>query len=101
MSPATSVSRPLVALGSPSRPHVYFNWAPERSPWATAADMQKQGGLLVWPAADNAGTPPAELKAQFPALVPEVPRSFARPVQGLLPLIRLGWAVLRPQAAAR
>jgi len=91
----------LVALGSPSRPHVYFNWAPERSPWATAADMQKQGGLLVWPAADNAGTPPAELKAQFPALVPEVPRSFARPVQGLLPLIRLGWAVLRPQAAAR
>jgi 4-amino-4-deoxy-L-arabinose transferase-like glycosyltransferase len=91
----------LVALGSPSRPHVYFNWAPERSPWATAADMQKQGGLLVWPAADNAGAPPAELKTQFPALVPEVPRSFARPVQGLLPLIRLGWAVLRPQTAAR
>jgi hypothetical protein len=29
--------------------------------------------------------------------VPEVPRSFARPVQGLLPLIRLGWAVIRPQ----
>jgi len=88
---------PLIALGSPSRPHVYFDWAPQRSPWASAADIQKQGGLLVWPAGDNAGTPPADLKAQFPAMVPEVPRVFARPVQGFLPLIRLGWAVIRPQ----
>ena len=47
---------------------------------------------------DNTGTPPAALKAQFPALVPEVPRSFARPMQGLLPLIRLGWAMVRPPA---
>ncbi len=90
---------PLVALGSASRPHVYFDWAPQRSPWASVADVQKQGGLLVWPAADNAGTPPADLKAQFPGMVPEVPRVFARSVQGLLPLIRLGWAVIRPQAA--
>jgi 4-amino-4-deoxy-L-arabinose transferase-like glycosyltransferase len=88
---------PLVALGSPSRPHVYFDWAPERSPWASAADVQKQGGLLVWPAPDNAGTPPATLKAQFPAMVAEVPRVFARTMQGLLPLTRLGWAVIKPQ----
>src|SRR5665213_3077666 len=88
---------PLVALGSPSRPHVYFNWAPERSPWASAADLEKQGGLLVWQAADNAGTPPPSLKTQFPAMVAEVPRVFARTIQGLLPLTRLGWAVVRPQ----
>jgi hypothetical protein len=31
-------------------------------------------------------------------MVPEVPRSFARSMQGMLPLIRLGWAVVRPQA---
>lgn len=90
---------PLVALGSPSRPHVYFAWAPERSPWANAADLRAHGGVLVWPATDNAGAPPALLKSQFPELVPEVPRSFARSVQGLLPLIRVGWAVLRPQAS--
>jgi hypothetical protein len=89
---------PLVALGSPSRPHVYFSWAPQRSPWASPADFRRQGGLLVWPAGDNTGTPPAALKAQFPAMVAEVPRSFARSVQGLLPLIRLGWAVVRSQA---
>jgi hypothetical protein len=89
---------PLVALGSPSRPHVYFDWAPQRSPWASPADFRRDGGLLVWPVSDNTGAPPAALKAQFPAMVPEVPRSFARSMQGFLPLIRLGWAVMRPQA---
>lgn len=88
---------PLVALGAPSRPHVYFDWAPQRSPWATVADMREHGGLLVWPVGERAATPPATLKAQFPDLVPEVPRSFARAVQGFLPLIRLGWAVVRPE----
>jgi len=89
---------PLVAMAAPSRPHLYFSWAPERSPWATAADLRAQGGVLVWPAAENNNAPPADLKTQFPELVPEVPRSFPRPVQGFLPLIRLGWAVLRPPA---
>jgi hypothetical protein len=88
---------PLVALSAPSRPHVYFDWAPQRSPWASAADFRKSGGLLVWPAVDNSRTAPAGLKAQFPDMVPEVPRSFARPIQGFLPLIRLGWAMQRPQ----
>jgi Dolichyl-phosphate-mannose-protein mannosyltransferase len=88
---------PLVALGSPSRPHVYFDWAPQRSPWATVVDIHEHGGVLVWPTAPKSAAPPATLKAQFPGLVAEVPRSFARAVQGFLPLIRLGWAVVRPQ----
>jgi 4-amino-4-deoxy-L-arabinose transferase-like glycosyltransferase len=88
---------PLIALNAPSRPHVYFDWAPQRSPWASPADFAKEGGLLAWPVADNTGAPPANLKTQFPALVPEVPRAFARPIQGLLPLVRVGWAMLRPQ----
>ena len=87
---------PLVAMAAPSRPHVYFAWAPQRSPWASADDIRKNGGVLVWPALDIAGTPPATIKAQFPDIVPEVPRSFERTVQGFLPLIRLGWAVIRP-----
>jgi hypothetical protein len=89
---------PLVALAAPSRPHVYFAWAPQRSPWASAADIRAQGGMLVWPAADNNGTPPETLKVQFPAMVPEVPRSFPHAVQGILPLIRLGWSMQRPTA---
>ena len=90
---------PLIALAAPSRPHVYFAWAPHRSPWASPADFRAQGGILVWPAADNTGTPPATLRGQFPDMVPEVPRSFPRTVQGVLPLIRLGWSMLRPSAA--
>jgi hypothetical protein len=31
-------------------------------------------------------------------MVPELPRDFSRTVQGRLPLIWLGWSVLRPQA---
>jgi len=89
---------PLVALGAASRPHVYFAWAPTLSPWATSADLRAHGGVIVWVAADARGAPPAGLKAQFPDMVPEVPRAFARTVQGFLPLIRLGWAVIRPPA---
>jgi 4-amino-4-deoxy-L-arabinose transferase-like glycosyltransferase len=88
---------PLIALAAPSRPHVYFDWAPQRSPWASVSDMRDKGGLLVWPVPENATLPPATLKAQFPDLVAEVPRSFARAVQGFLPLIRIGWAVVRPE----
>jgi hypothetical protein len=61
-------------------------------------DFRTHGGILVWPAADNTGTPPATLRTQFPDLVAEVPRSFPRTVQGVLPLIRLGWSMLRPAA---
>jgi hypothetical protein len=90
---------PLVAMDSPSRPHVYFDWAPDRSPWASDADLRRAGAVLVWPAPETSRNAPARLKAQFPELVPEVPHSFERPVQGFLPLLRLGWAVLRPAAA--
>jgi hypothetical protein len=87
---------PLIALTAPSRPHVYFAWAPHRSPWTGPADFRTHGGILVWPAADNTGTAPATLRTQFPDLVAEVPRSFPRTVQGVLPLIRVGWTMLRP-----
>jgi 4-amino-4-deoxy-L-arabinose transferase-like glycosyltransferase len=87
---------PLIALTAASRPHVYFAWAPHRSPWTSPADIRTHGGILVWPAADNTGTPPATLRTQFPDLVTEVPRSFPRTVQGVLPLIRLGWSMVRP-----
>ena len=41
-SPAMPQLAPLVALGAPSRPHVYFDWAPQRSPWASPADFRKR-----------------------------------------------------------
>jgi len=47
---------------------------------------------------DTAGTPPLDVKARFPDLIPELPRAFERRVQGQLPLLRLGWGVIRPRS---
>jgi hypothetical protein len=88
----------LVALGAKHRPHVLFVTAPERTPWLTPARLRETGGLVVWRAADTAGTPPADIARQFPDLAPEVPRAFERMVSGRQPLLRVGWAIMRPAA---
>jgi hypothetical protein len=90
----------LVALGAASRPSLFLSATPERSPWVTPEAIKSKGAIVVWPTSDTAGTPPPEIKEKFPDLVPEVPRAFERPVQGRLPLPRIGWAVIRPQAQA-
>jgi 4-amino-4-deoxy-L-arabinose transferase-like glycosyltransferase len=88
----------IVALGAPSRPSVFLSDAPARSPWVSADAIRTKGAIVVWPTTDTAGTPPAALKERFPDLVPEVPRAFERSVQGQLPLLRIGWALIRPQS---
>ncbi len=50
----------------------------DRPPLAVRKDADEKGAIIVWRAIDNAGTPPAEIKAQFPTIVPEVPRAFER-----------------------
>jgi len=87
----------LIALGASSRPSLFLDAVPERSPWLTLDAVKAKGAVLVWPTTDTAGTPPAVLKERFPGLVPELPRAFERRVQGRLPLLRIGWAVIRPQ----
>ena len=42
------------------------------------------------------------LRERFPDLVPEAPPAgFERPMKGRLPLVRIGWAVIRPQPGGR
>jgi dolichyl-phosphate-mannose-protein mannosyltransferase len=86
----------LVAMGSPQRPSLYFYENPEWSPWVTTADLRSKGLVLVWPGAENEISVPVSIVQRFPDLVAEVPHGFARPVQGRLPLIRIGWAMRRP-----
>ncbi len=89
----------LVAMGAPSRPSLYLNAAPQRSPWVTPDAIRAKGAIVVWPTTDVTGTPPDYIKQSFPDLVPEVPpRAFPRVPQGRLPLMRIGWGVIRPQA---
>jgi len=90
----------LVALAAPSRPSVFFDADPARSPWVTADDIRKKGAIVVWLTADTTPTPPPDIKAYFPDLIAEVPRTFERPIQGRLPLLRVGWGVIRPGSVA-
>jgi hypothetical protein len=89
----------LVELGAASRPSLFLDATPARSPWVSMRDVMTKGAIVVWPTTDTAGTPPPAIKERFPDIVPEVPRAFARAVQGELPLLRIGWAVIRPQVA--
>jgi hypothetical protein len=90
----------LVAMAAPSRPSVYDYAAPARTPWITPDDIARNGLIVVWPAQENIGTPPADIQARFPDLVPEVPRAFAHAIEGRLPLARVGWGMIRPQQPA-
>ena len=40
---------------------------------------------------------PADIAARFPGIVPELPRVFDRMVSGRQPLLRIGWAIVRPK----
>jgi 4-amino-4-deoxy-L-arabinose transferase-like glycosyltransferase len=88
----------LVAFASPDRPSLYVDGDPARAPWLNDDAVREKGAIITWTATDTAGTPPPALKARFPDLVVEVPRSFDRSVQGRLQLLRIGWAMIRPRA---
>jgi hypothetical protein len=86
----------LITL-SPDRPHLFLAATPERTPWLNLSKFNETGGVVVWRASDTAGTPPADIAARFPGLVPEVPRAFEWLVNGRQPLLRIGWAIVRPK----
>jgi hypothetical protein len=88
----------LIALDPTSRPSLLLDATPERSPWVSMNDIKRRGGIVVWSTTDTAGAPPPDVKERFPDLVPELPRAFDRRVQGQLPLLRIGWGVIRPQS---
>jgi hypothetical protein len=62
--------------------------------------VRRKGAVVVWPNDETRPQVPAEIAARFPGLIADVPRAFERGVQGRLPLLRIGWGVIRPQADA-
>ncbi|MFL6827022.1 MAG: hypothetical protein ACJ8E2_11225, partial [Bradyrhizobium sp.] len=97
--PAVTGDPQLAALISldTARPHLFLGAAPERTPWLSLAKFHETGGVVVWRASDTIGTPPSEIAQRFPGLVPEVPRAFEWFVAGRQPLLRIGWAIVRPK----
>jgi hypothetical protein len=87
----------LISLTAPSRPSLYLESAPEYLPKVTRRDIEEKGAIVVWPTADVGGKPPPEILRQFPNLVAEVPQAFTRRFQGRMPLMRLGWSMIRPR----
>ncbi len=86
----------LISLGA-GRPHLFLDAAPARTPGLNFAKFSETGGVVVWRASDTIGTPPPDIAQRFPGLVPEVPRAFERLVNGRQPLLRIGWAIVRPK----
>jgi hypothetical protein len=82
---------------SRGRPHLLLDATPERTPWLSVAKFNETGGVVVWRASDTSGAPPPEIAQRFPGLVPEVPRAFEWLVNGRQPLLRIGWAIVRPK----
>ena len=91
----------LIALSAASRPKVLTDEAPEGPKPVSSKDIAEQGAIVVWPVSDQSGEAPPEIKARYPNLVPELPRAFERRFQARLPVLRIGWAVIRPQSAGQ
>ena len=89
----------LISYAAPRRPHLFLDATPDRTPWQSFRRFNETGGVIVWRAADTAGTPPDDIARRFPGIVPEVPRSFQRYLTGRQPLLRIGWAIVRPAQA--
>src|SRR5215207_7149378 len=87
----------LIAAASTDRPRVFMTANPERTPWLDGPAVQAKGAIVVWRMQEATGEPPAVIRARFPELVAEIPQTFERPVQGLLPPYRIGWGLIRPQ----
>jgi len=88
----------VVSAASSSRPRVLYIPQSGKPQLATPQDALENGAVVLWPATDSAGTPPSDIKAQFPDIVAEVPRAFDRLLPGRAPVLRIGWGVIRPQA---
>ena len=86
----------LIAMDT-GRPHLLLDATPQRTPWLTTGKIAETGGIVVWRASDTSGAPPADIAQRFPGLVPEVPHAFEWLVNGRQPLLRIGWAIVRPK----
>jgi len=87
----------LISLGA-GRPHLLLDAEPQRTPWLSLPKFNQTGGVVVWRASDTIGSPPPDITQRFPGLVPEVPRAFEWFVTGRQPLLRIGWAIVRPKS---
>lgn len=87
-----------LVLASRDQPRLYLDADPARAPWITDDAVARAGVLAVWRVDGGNANPPPSLRARFPGMTVETPRSFEWAIAGRLPPIRIGWAVIPPRA---
>ena len=77
------------------QPRVLIDGLPRRAPWIDLADLRARGAVVVWTDGD-----PNSLPESFAAVAAgaEIGAPFALPFRSGEHVLRVGWAVLRPQA---
>ena len=77
------------------QPRVLIDGLPRRAPWIDLADLRARGAVVVWTDGD-----PNSLPESFAAVAAgaEIGAPFALPFRSGEHVLRVGWAVLHPQA---
>jgi 4-amino-4-deoxy-L-arabinose transferase-like glycosyltransferase len=83
---------------APERPRVLIDGNPRRAPWIDLGDLRLRGAIVVWTDAGDPRVVPPAFRAI--AADAEVQPPFFLPFHVGGPVVRVGWALLRPQAAA-
>ncbi len=77
------------------QPRVLVDGQPDRAPWIDLADLRAHGAALVWTESDPNVLPP-NLAAVAPGA--EIGKPFDLPFHRGDGMVRVGWAILPPQA---
>jgi hypothetical protein len=84
-----------VSRYAPERPRVLIDGDPRRAPWIDLGDLRSKGALLVW----SDGRDPRVLPRPFRMIAADAevqpPIELAPHLGG--PVVRVGWAILRPR----
>ncbi len=89
---------------APQRPSLYSSGVYDTvrmdsrtTPWASDAELQTRGGVLVWNAAAMGDNLPAELRSRFPNAISEQPMTLPYQCRKAVPPARIGVAFVPPK----
>jgi hypothetical protein len=88
-----------IALASSAHPTVMPSADPARAPWISAEELARDGMVVVWSITDPSGEPPFEIRSRWTDLHPQAPLVVQWAIPGKLEPVRVGWAIVPPQAA--
>jgi hypothetical protein len=89
-----------IAFYSPDRPSVFKDSDSAASPWVHPGDLAAAGAILVWDADKSSDAVPVGLQWKFPSAIGQGPIVLEKRCARARKPIRVGWAIVPPDAAA-